>query len=300
MIALRIRKAFGSKLCAAAVAAMLVAACTVQAQEKPKTPAKPAAKAAPAAKGAAPAGAAKGPTTSTAGRGPTTSGPTTAGRGPTTSGPTTAGAAGARGGAPAAAGARGAAPAAGARAVNVPAELQLRVPRPVARAEQRRGAARWLVRRGGDEVRRRADGRPGDVHVAGRNMDIHHGLGGGRRVEVERADHSRIVAERGGRGYVQHPYACIAAMSTVTGPTTNTAAPTTGSTHGIRITALYLEMYTPAVLLSAGVLWVGLQSLGRAGRVSGGRVGLEDALPGLDSTAPTSRPIRCIRAHRSG
>jgi hypothetical protein len=37
-------------------------------------------------------------------------------------------------------------------------------------------------------------------------MDIHHGLGGGRRVEVERADHSRIVAERGGRGYVQHPY----------------------------------------------------------------------------------------------
>jgi hypothetical protein len=61
--------------------------------------------------------------------------------------------------------------------------------------------------RGGDEVRRRADGRPGDVHVAGRNMDIHHGLGGGRRVEVERADHSRIVAERGGRGYVQHPYA---------------------------------------------------------------------------------------------
>ena len=37
-------------------------------------------------------------------------------------------------------------------------------------------------------------------------MDIHHGLGGGRRVEVERADHSRIVAERGGHGYVQHPY----------------------------------------------------------------------------------------------
>jgi hypothetical protein len=42
--------------------------------------------------------------------------------------------------------------------------------------------------------------------VAGRNMDIHHGLAGGRRVEVERADHSRIVSERGGHGYVQHPY----------------------------------------------------------------------------------------------
>ena len=37
-------------------------------------------------------------------------------------------------------------------------------------------------------------------------MDIHHGLNGNRRVSVERADHSRIVAERGGRGYVQHPY----------------------------------------------------------------------------------------------
>ena len=38
-------------------------------------------------------------------------------------------------------------------------------------------------------------------------MNIHHTMAGGRRVEVERADHTRIVAERGGRGYVQHPYA---------------------------------------------------------------------------------------------
>jgi hypothetical protein len=37
-------------------------------------------------------------------------------------------------------------------------------------------------------------------------MDVHHGLNGNRRVEVEHADHSRIVAERGGRGYVQRPY----------------------------------------------------------------------------------------------
>ncbi len=36
-------------------------------------------------------------------------------------------------------------------------------------------------------------------------MDIHHGLNGSRRVEVTRADHSRIVAERG-HGYVEHPY----------------------------------------------------------------------------------------------
>lgn len=42
--------------------------------------------------------------------------------------------------------------------------------------------------------------------MAGRNMDIHHNLAGGRSVRVERADHSRIVAERGRRGYVSHPY----------------------------------------------------------------------------------------------
>ena len=40
----------------------------------------------------------------------------------------------------------------------------------------------------GDAVRMRAGGRPGDVHVAGRNMDIHHGLNGNRSVSVERAD----------------------------------------------------------------------------------------------------------------
>jgi hypothetical protein len=37
-------------------------------------------------------------------------------------------------------------------------------------------------------------------------MDVHHTLTGNRRVVVERADHTRIVAERGGRGYVQRPY----------------------------------------------------------------------------------------------
>jgi hypothetical protein len=61
----------------------------------------------------------------------------------------------------------------------------------------------------GVEISKRANGTARDVHVpnhAGGTMDIHHTVGGGRRVEVERADHSRIVAERGGRGYVQHPY----------------------------------------------------------------------------------------------
>jgi hypothetical protein len=58
----------------------------------------------------------------------------------------------------------------------------------------------------GAAVRTRADGTRSDVHDPKRGMDIHHGLDGNRRVAVERPDHSRIVAERGGRGYVQHPY----------------------------------------------------------------------------------------------
>lgn len=61
----------------------------------------------------------------------------------------------------------------------------------------------------GVDLSRRANGTPRDLHMpnrAGGTMDVHHGLAGGRRVEVEGADHSRIVAERGGRGYVEHPY----------------------------------------------------------------------------------------------
>ena len=58
----------------------------------------------------------------------------------------------------------------------------------------------------GAAIRTRADGSRSDVHDPARGMDIHHGLNGGRRISVERPDHSRIVAERGGRGYVQHPY----------------------------------------------------------------------------------------------
>jgi hypothetical protein len=55
-------------------------------------------------------------------------------------------------------------------------------------------------------VTRRPDGRISDVHDARRGMDVHHGLDGGRRVSVERADHSRIVAERGRRGYIERRY----------------------------------------------------------------------------------------------
>lgn len=211
------RKAFGSKYLAATLAALFFVAFTAQAQEKPSKPAAPA-KPAAAAKPATPAAgsrgpntaapaAGRGPTTTTTGRGPTGSGITTAGRpgSPTTTGTrggvTTAGGGGARVGAP---GVRGGAPARGPGEVRAGGPASRNVPRgPEGRAPS---GSTMAHTRGGDEVRRRADGRPGDVHVANRGMDIHHGLGGNRRVEVERADHSRIVAERGGRGYVQRPY----------------------------------------------------------------------------------------------
>jgi hypothetical protein len=59
----------------------------------------------------------------------------------------------------------------------------------------------------GEGVSRRVDGKPRDVYLTDRGMNVHHGLDGHRRIEVERADHSRIVAEHGGRGYIEHPYA---------------------------------------------------------------------------------------------
>ncbi len=66
-----------------------------------------------------------------------------------------------------------------------------------------------MEHRAGADISRRGDGQARDVHMSrgGGAMNIHHGLAGGRRVEVERGDHTRIVAERGGRGYVSHAYA---------------------------------------------------------------------------------------------
>ncbi len=58
----------------------------------------------------------------------------------------------------------------------------------------------------GGSVTRRADGKVASLHDPKRGMDVHRGLNGNRRVVVERSDHSRIVVEHGGRGYVQRPY----------------------------------------------------------------------------------------------
>jgi hypothetical protein len=58
----------------------------------------------------------------------------------------------------------------------------------------------------GGSVTKRADGHVATVHDPKRGMDVHRNLSGNRTVVVEHGDHSRIVAERGGRGYVQRPY----------------------------------------------------------------------------------------------
>ena len=58
----------------------------------------------------------------------------------------------------------------------------------------------------GVAVRTRPNGRLSDVHDPGRGLDVHRGLNGNRAISVERADHSRVFAERGRPGFVQRPY----------------------------------------------------------------------------------------------
>ncbi len=119
---------------------------------------------------------------------------------PAAKGPATGQAAG-RTATPGAAGARGPAAAGAARGPAAPAASRAVVGRP------QPANARVETRPNGNQVSRRADGKPRDVHDARSGVDVHHGLAGGQRVSREGPDHSRVVAERGGRGYVQHPYA---------------------------------------------------------------------------------------------
>ncbi|MFY9854916.1 MAG: hypothetical protein WAK26_13660 [Terracidiphilus sp.] len=62
------------------------------------------------------------------------------------------------------------------------------------------------VTKSGSAVRTRSNGRVSDVHDARRGMDVHNNMGGGRRVSVQRRDGSRMVSERGRRGYVERGY----------------------------------------------------------------------------------------------
>ena len=58
----------------------------------------------------------------------------------------------------------------------------------------------------GSFVRMRPNGRLSDLHDPRRGLDVHLDLNGNRKIFVERPDHTRIFAERGHRGYVEHPY----------------------------------------------------------------------------------------------
>jgi hypothetical protein len=166
-----------------AAATLVIAAClasTAGAQTTKKAaPAKPAAKPAAAAKPAGGASTAGHATTTTASHGPTTAGGHTTTT--TTSRTTTT---------------------AGGRTTTT-STTRTTAGGPAGRAPAGSHEVRTA---NGSVVRTRANGSRADVHDARRGMDIHHGLNGNRRVSVERADHSRVFAERGGRGYVQHPY----------------------------------------------------------------------------------------------
>jgi len=58
----------------------------------------------------------------------------------------------------------------------------------------------------GNAIQRRPNGKVSDVHDASRNMDVHNGLNGSKRVSVQRPDHSQVVAQRGRPGYVQRSF----------------------------------------------------------------------------------------------
>jgi hypothetical protein len=181
------------------LAVLLVGTCVASADPPkkaaaaPKAAAKPAAKPAAAAKPGA-AGAAR-PGAAGAAR------PGAAGGAAARPG-AAGGAAGARPGG-AAAGARpGGAAAGGAR----PGGATAGGAKPAGAGARTPNGSKTAHAANGSSVRTRPNGSRADVHDAKRGMDVHHGLNGSRRVSVERADHSRVVAERGRRGYVQHPY----------------------------------------------------------------------------------------------
>jgi len=223
-------------------AALLLAYPALRADNKPAKPAAPAAKpAAPAPKpagggaahGGAPggAGASHGPSTSSphgpttsSPKGPTTSsphGPTTSSpKGPTTSSPkgpgasssktpgpsTSKGPGPAAGKGPGPAAGKGPGPAAG----KGPGPAAGKGPGP-ATAKGPGGSKipnnqKTVTAKNGATATVRKDGKVATLKDPKRGMEVHHSLSGNRRVVTERADHSRIVAERGGRGYVQRPF----------------------------------------------------------------------------------------------
>jgi len=198
-----------------AALALLFLAYPALCADKPKAApaAKAPAKAAPAAKpaGGGGAGAQKSSGPSTASHGPTTashSAVTTSSHPATTAGHPAATASHPAGAASHPAGGTASHPAGGAAAAHSPAGGNARSPA----GGQKFGAgatpkgSTTVATKNGGSVTKRADGHVATVHDTKRGMEVHNNLSGNRRVVVERSDHSRIVAERGGRGYVQRPY----------------------------------------------------------------------------------------------
>jgi len=188
MNAHQIIKASSLRYLTGILAVLFVGSCIANA-DPPKKAAAPAAK--PAAAAAKPAAAAKSAAPASKGA------PSTAGR------PGAAGAAGHAttpvAGRPAGAAAHTATPTAtGARPGGTAGAAK-----PAGRTP---AGSKTTKTANGSSVTTRANGSRADVHDAKRGMDVHHGLNGSRRVSVEHADHSRVVAEGRGRGYVQHAY----------------------------------------------------------------------------------------------
>jgi hypothetical protein len=183
-------------------AVLIVPGCltaTAHAQTKKTTPAKPSVPAKPASTSVKPGGAAKPGGTSTAGHSTATTGPraSSAGSKITTAGhpTTTAGRASVSGGSGTHPGMGG-----GAHSAADSGHPGMSGGTHLAAGSHTVAGPR------GTQMTRRADGRTAEFHDPGRGMTVHHGLNGGREVRVDRADHSRVYGERGGRGYVQHPY----------------------------------------------------------------------------------------------
>ncbi len=197
----------------AILAVLLFGCCTASAQDKKATaPAKPAPKTTTAPKvasggsgtkstgatttntshpGTTTASASQGVTTETAGHGgaTTTSGKITTSSPHPTERTTTAGSA------------------RPATSHSTPATTGQKINKPTTMASLPKGSTMHAAPNG-NQIRTRSNGKPADVHVANRNMDIHHTLNGKTQVVTTRPDGSRIVSERGGRaGYVQHAYA---------------------------------------------------------------------------------------------
>src|SRR5579863_766711 len=113
-----------------------------------------------------------------------------------------------------------------------------------------RGPYTTVTARGGGSVTRGPGGRVATVRTPN-GMDVHHNLTGHTAVVREGPDHSRVVAERGDRGYVQHAYSYrgnnFAARTYFVG----------GRIHesfyrGYAFRGAYLDVYAPARFYGVG------------------------------------------------